>query len=75
MTLDKKSVDMILRLKDEQLVSVIRKLATGVGIDANNINPSPEQISSIRQALSTATDSDLKRAGEIIREFNNSKKS
>lgn len=75
MTLDKKSVDMILRLKDEQLVSVIRKLATGVGIDANNINPSPEQISSIRRALSTATDDDLKRANEIIKEFNNSKKS
>lgn len=66
MMLDKRSVDMLLRLNDDQLIAVIRRLASDAGVDVSSLNISHAQIQSIRQALSVATDDDLKRASEII---------
>ena len=69
MTLDKKSVELLLRLSDDQLAMVIKKLAADAGIDTNSLNITKAQIQSIRQALSVATDDDLQRAGDILKNF------
>ena len=72
MMLDKRSVDMLLRLNDEQLIAVIKRLASEAGVDTNGLNISPAQISGIRQALAIATDDDLKRAAELLKNFKGS---
>lgn len=74
MMLDKKSMELLLRLGDDGLVAVIKKLASEAGLDPNSINPSKEQINGIRAALSTATDDDIKRASEMIQSFKGAKK-
>jgi len=71
MMLDKKSVDLLLRLGDDQLVAIIKKLASDAGVNVSGINPSKEQIAGIRQALSLATDEDLKRAADLLQSFEN----
>lgn len=72
MMLDKRSVDFLLRLGDDQLIAVIKKLAADAGVDISSLNISHEQIAAIRQALSIATDDDLKRASELLRNFKGS---
>ena len=71
MILDKKSVEMLLHLNDDQLIAIIRKLALEAGVNVANLNPSKEQIAGIRQALSLATDDDLKRAADLLQNFKN----
>lgn len=73
MMLDKKSVEMLLRLSDDQLVSVIRRLAAEAGVDVSSLNISQSQIAGIRHALSVATDDDLGRAAELLKNFKGSK--
>lgn len=74
MTLDKKSLDMLLGLDDARLILVIKKLATDAGLDPRSINIGEKEIANIRAALSSATDGDLSRAGELIRQFKNGSK-
>lgn len=69
MMLDKKSVELLLRLGDDQLIAVIKRLASGAGVDTNNLEISPSQLAGIRQALSLATDDDLRRASELLQNF------
>lgn len=72
--LDKNSVELILRLGDDGLVAVIKRLAAGAGLDPDSIHLSQQQINGIRQALSCATDEDIKRASEIIQSFKGAQK-
>ncbi len=67
--LDKKSVEMLLRLPDEHLILIIKKLASDAGVDVKNINITKEQLGGIRSALSLATDSDLQRASELLQNY------
>ena len=69
MNLDKNSINMLLSLDDARLSTVIRQLASSAGISPNSINLGPKELSSIRQALSMATDGDLSRAAELIKNF------
>ena len=66
MKLDKATLDMILKLPDDQLILIIQKLAREKGININNLNISREQLSALRKALSGATDADIARATEIL---------
>ena len=72
MQLDKRAIDRLLSLNDEQLKSIINGLAQSSGLDLSSFNITPGDISSIRHALSTADNEDLKRASE---QLNNYKKS
>ncbi len=73
MTLDKKTIDLILMMNDEQLSQVIRGLAANSGIDPNTLNIGPAEIRGIRTALSNATDNDIKRALELINDYKSGK--
>ena len=65
MKLDKKMLDRLLNMNDEQLAAVIRSIATESGIDPARLGINPENVQSIRQALGMATDEDLQKMGEV----------
>jgi hypothetical protein len=69
MMLDKKAVEMILTLDDQKLAMIIQKLASDAGIDPSTLKIGTSELSGIRSALSVATDSDLQRAGELIKSY------
>ena len=69
MQLDRKTLERMLSLNDEQLKGIIRSLAENSGLDLSEFNISPNDIKSIRNALSGATDEDLRRVAEQMRGF------
>ncbi len=69
MTLDKNSIDMLLKLDDAHLALIIKKLAADAGIPAANINIGKNELAGIRSALSMATDGDISRATELLENY------
>ncbi len=69
MQLDQKMLQRMLSLNDDQLKSVILSLAENSGLDLSGFHISPDDVNSIRAALSGATDEDLRRASEQLRNF------
>ena len=63
MQLDRTALDRLLKTNDRQLMAIIKKLADS-GIDPASLNINVNDISSLRSALSSATDEDLKRVAE-----------
>ena len=61
MQIDRKALEGLLTLNDKQLMSIINRLASSSGIDPSEYNIDPSSVSSIRNALRTATDEDLER--------------
>jgi len=74
MQLDKKTLQKMLALDDARLTAVIRSLAENSGLDLSTFNISPNDINSIRMALSGATDEDLERAAAQLRDFRRQKR-
>ena len=72
--LDKKAINMLLTLDDARLALVIKKIASDAGIDPSSLNIGPSELAGIRAALSTATDSDISRADELIKNYKSGKK-
>lgn len=69
MKLDKKALERLLTLNDAQLRGVIESVAAESGLDLRSLGISDMEISSIRKALSGATDEDIKRAAEQLDSF------
>ena len=69
MTLDKNTLDMILKLPDDQLIMIIKRLAKEKGINLGDLNIGKEQLSSLRHALTGADSADLARATEILQGY------
>lgn len=69
MTLDKNTLDMILKLPDDQLIMIIKKLLKEKGINAGDVNIGKEQLAALRLAISGADNADLARATEILQNF------
>lgn len=68
MQLDRNAINRILSLNDEQLKTLIRSLADNTGLDLSSFHISESDVDSIRRALSGATDADLERAAEQLRQ-------
>lgn len=64
MKLDRNALKNLLALDDESLRGVIEKISAETGLDLSSFGISKSDISSIRAALSLATDEDLARASE-----------
>lgn len=64
MQIDRSALEKLLSLNDRQLKSIIQRLATESGIDPKDFHMDTNSIESIRHALRTATDEDLKRVTE-----------
>ena len=64
MQIDRKSLEKLLTLNDRQLGAMINKIASQSGLDLSSFNVNPSDIASVRRALSTATDEDIRRITE-----------
>ena len=64
MQIDRTALDKLLSMNDRQLKSIIQRLANESGIDPAQFNIDPASIESIRSALKSATDEDLKQIAE-----------
>lgn len=74
MKIDKKTVDMFLKMNDEQLWQAIRMIAASNG--ANNVpakKPDNFDVSLIRKILSNLNEEDILKATDIIEQFKKSK--
>lgn len=61
MQLDKKSLDRLLRLNDDQLRSVLGKLLTEYGVDVSRVPLAQMDMTALRGVLSMATEEDISR--------------
>ena len=66
MKLDKRMVNRLLSLSDEQLGSVIQGIASEAGIDPLALGLTPDAIQRLRQALGMAQEEDVTKMGEIL---------
>lgn len=64
MQIDRASLEKLLTLNDRQLKNVIQSLIVQSGIDPAEFHINPQDIQSIRQALGSASDEDLKKIAE-----------
>ena len=74
MQIDRDSLNKLLGMNDLQLKLVINKLAKESGIDPASFNINPRDIQSIREALSSATDSDLQKVAELYEQNQKNKR-
>ena len=66
MTLDKDTIQKIIKLPDDQLTFIIRRLAKESGVDLSGVTFNKAQLDALRNAMAVATDEDIARATEII---------
>ena len=71
MQINRENLDRLLSMNDKQLKMIIQRLAAQSGIDPSEFNIDTNSIESIRKALGSASDDDLKR---IAQQYENSKK-
>ena len=64
MEINRDSINRLLSLNDRQLKSIIQSLARDSGIDPSDFNIDANSITSIRSALSSASDDDLRRIAD-----------
>lgn len=68
MILDRNALNRLLSLNDKQLKAVLERLASESGLDLSALSVSPDDIASVRSALSGATDRDLEEAARKLSE-------
>ena len=66
MKIDKKMINLLLRLNDDMLWSTLMKAASKSGAAGINNVERPADMSKIREALSSLTDEDISRAAELF---------
>ena len=69
MQLDKKMLERLLNMNDEQLAEVIRQIAAETGIDPSALGLNPENIQSLRLALGMASSEDLQNLNLIYNDY------
>ncbi len=74
MKIDKKTIDNILKLNDDQLWGVIQILLTRSGYDNLKGIQRPKDMSVIRKTLSNLSESDIERAMELLKKGKNNGK-
>lgn len=71
MQLDKKSMDRLLKLNDDQLRMVIGKLLTEYGVDTSRVPLATMDLSALRAVLQMASEEDISR---LLQAFGGSQK-
>lgn len=75
MQLDRKKLDRLLTMNDEQLAHVIQTVAAEAGIDASALGLNPENVATLRQALSGASDADIDQLNDVYRSYRKNRRS
>ena len=66
MQLDKKSLDRLLKLNDDQLRGVLGKLLAEYGVDVSRVPLRQMDMTALRAVLSAATDEDITRFMQML---------
>jgi uncharacterized membrane protein YccC len=66
MQLDKKSLDRLLKLNDDQLRGVLGKLLAEYGVDVSRVRLHQMDMTALRAVLSAATDEDITRFVQML---------
>lgn len=66
MQLDKKSLDRLLKLNDDQLRGVLGKLLAEYGVDVSRVPLAQMDMTALRGVLSAATDEDITRFMQML---------
>ena len=74
MKLDKRMINRLLSLDDEQLGNVIKSSAAESGIDPAALGLNPENVQSIRAVLGMARQEDLQQMEEIYNAYRQNEK-
>lgn len=74
MQIDKRMLDRLLTMNDEQLGDLIKNIASEAGIDPNQLGLNPDNINSIRQALGSATDRDIEQLNTVYSSYKQNRK-
>ncbi len=69
MQLDKRMLERLLTLNDEQLAELIRTIAKEAGIDPDRLGLDPNNVKSVRHALTHATDADMQAMDAVYRDY------
>ena len=69
MQLDKRMLDRLLTMNDEQLAELIRGIASEAGIDPSQLGLNPANVQSIRQALGSASDADIQAMNSVYNDY------
>lgn len=65
MKIDKKSLDALSSLPDDQLIGMLRLFGSGAGIELKNKSFSHDEVEKLRVALRSLNENDVSRAMEI----------
>ncbi len=71
MQIDKRMLDRLLGMNDEQLGELIRNIASESGIDPATLGINTENIAAIRSALGSADSADLEQYNQIYNAYRN----
>lgn len=74
MQLDKKMLNRVLMMNDDQLGELIKSIAAEAGIDPAALGLNTQNIQGIRQALGNATEADLKELNTVYDSYKQRKK-
>ena len=67
MKIDKKTINMILKLNDDALWSIIQKVIAKTGLSSLKNMEKPKDMSKIRETLSNLTDEDIEKATNLLK--------
>ena len=74
MQIDSKMLNRLLAMNDEQLGQIIQKIATESGIDPAQLGINPQNIESIRSALSSIGDEELEGINRLYEDYRRGKR-
>ena len=69
MQLDKKMLDRVLTMNDEQLGALIQQIAAEAGVDPAALGLNPHSIGELRRALGSATEEDVKSLNAVYEAY------
>ena len=74
MQLDQKMLNRLLAMNDDQLGALIQQIAREAGIDPAELGLQPQNIASVRQALTNATDDDLEKLNQVYDDYRHNRR-
>jgi hypothetical protein len=74
MQIDQKMLKRLLSMNDDQLGTLISQIASESGIDPSALGIDSQNLTSIRLALSNATDADLEQLNQIWNDYRQTRK-
>ena len=74
MQIDQKMLKRLLSMNDDQLGTLISQIASESGIDPSALGIDSQNLTSIRLALSNATDADLEQLNQIWNDYRQKRK-